>query len=197
MAFKKIINYNPDIPRVDSRVEDQWILNSSHITLSISKYRTLEETNKKGGIESTKIVGLISSVSNTENMNLDQFFEIGTRKILTVPGKTRGVMSLSSEVVESVNLLGSISESILESLKEKYGNIYTFKNGDKNIINPTLSKYYAESEFVINEDPSKASPGIPSDMSGYDTNTNKGAISLSINDIKFKFKFGLSLLLWQ
>jgi len=34
-------------------------------------------------------------------------------------------------------------------------------------------------------------------MSGYDTNTNKGAISLSINDIKFKFKFGLSLLLWQ
>jgi len=137
MAFKKIINYNPDIPRVDSRVEDQWILNSSHITLSISKYRTLEETNKKGGIESTKIVGLISSVSNTENMNLDQFFEIGTRKILTVPGKTRGVMSLSSEVVESVNLLGSISESILESLKEKYGNIYTLKNGDKNIINPT------------------------------------------------------------
>ena len=216
MAFRKLEHFDPNSVGVDPRVDSRWIVTSVYTVLAVTPFTTFKELNNYGGLSSLKLLGLIDSYNVNESVNISQTFEIGNKKAIIIPGKMRGQINISSNIVESINLLGSIYETVLPKLLQNN----SFKNTDTDLVEkllytPLLDKtYYSDpnkqpddlnsesltptpdktDDFykLLNETPQGAESA-----SGLDEITSKGALLFSLDDLRLRIKFGLCFLLFQ
>jgi len=215
MAFRSIKYFNPDSSQIDPRVNPATIVTSDHCVLGVCAYPTLKEATSAGINNSIKLIGLLSGYSVNESVAVSTTYEVGNKRQIIVPGKFRGSMGLSSSIIESINLLGSIYETVLEGLNYKYKGIFkkpltddilfrptlhktyfdnpnndgTFSNGGLNDQGIELSQYYGIDEEY---NPESADAAIPPKEA-----TNKGAILLSLDDLRLRVKFGLAFIMFQ
>lgn len=202
MAFRRLKNYSPQNPSVDPRVSAQWALNSSHCVITITPYPTLKEliANDPAGIANTRMLGLITDMSRSENINVTTFFDIGDKRPIHVPGKAMNSLNLNSGMLECVNLLGSVYETILDGLNKRYNNRFKKNPLDEMLIRPVLTETYYEDKALSLDGGNKATAVKPVATSGGFTindTIDQGAILLSMNDIRLRIKFGLCFLIFQ
>lgn len=216
MAFRSLKNFNPFLNTVDPRIDSSKIVNSSYCVLAISQYPTFDDTVKKGLANSLKILGLISGYNVNESIAVSHAYEVGNKKCIIIPGKFRGSMSISSGIVESINLLGSIYETVLDGLNEKYGDIFQKPLTDEILFRPTLNKTYFDNpnndgtfdpsgglneqgiqlaQYYGIDDEYLVDPANPA----FETKevTDKGAILLSLDDMRLRVKFGIAFIMFQ
>lgn len=220
MAFKSVKNYNPFFSKMDPRVDSRWAINSNYMVMAVTHHKTYDSLIASGkSIADLKIMGLISDHAVSENTNIAQFYEIGNKRPIHIPGKTNGRLSLSSEIIESVNLLGGIYETVIAGMKNDLALGRAMKDLDENVMfHPLLNEAYYEGSDngspiddigggIINDitDPNfsysqlekrnaLAVTATPASQGG---GSNQGALLLSINDVRLKIKFGLCFLLFQ
>ena len=122
MAFRRLKNYSPQNPSVDPRITSQWALNSSHCVVCVSPYPTLKELldSDPAGISNTRMLGLLTDMSRAENIAVTSYYDIGDKNPIHVPGKPAYSLSLNSGIMECVNLLGGIYETVLDGLNKRY-----------------------------------------------------------------------------
>lgn len=192
MAFRKITNFNPDKQKIDPRVDDQWVVNSSHIVLAVNPWPTYKECLANGGPLASDMIGLLNSHSVSESTNVTPFYEVGNKAPILIPGKSSGGMTLSSGMVESMNILGSIYETVLKGLNSRFGNIFKPTILDDVMSRPDLSTtYFSDPKSNI------VSDLVASKAATQEETSNKGAILLSIHDIRLKVKFGIVFMMFQ
>jgi len=221
MAFRSLKNYQPNIKKIDPRVDGTYAVNSNYCVMAISPYPTIKQTIEKGLISTLRLIGLINSYAINEAIAVAQFHEIGNKKNIVIPGKFRGSMQLSSNMFESINLLGSIAETMLDGFNEKYKNLFKGAHGkyidfsDEILFKPVLNEVYfndEKKEGSLYEDVTMAQGlelaeyyGIKDEYldegageaSSIPDTSNKGAILLSIDDVRVRVKFGLCFIMFQ
>jgi hypothetical protein len=208
VAFRRLKFFDPYINSVDPRVDGEWGLNSTNSIIAITPYPTFKDMikNDPAGISNTKMLGSVSNITRNEAVQFSTFYDIGNKLPIDVPGKMIGYLTLESGIFESINLLGSMYETLLDSFEKKYG--VKFKDLRKRILyTPALNKTYSESDNMFQPNPDgsaravTASPSNPNDLTG-DNNvendtTNEGAILMSLSDIRTRIKFGLVIVFFQ
>lgn len=218
MAFRKVINYHPYQSKMDPRVDSQWAINSNYMVMAVTHHKTYNELilNKKT-IGDMKVVGLISDHSVSESTSSISFFEVGNKREIIIPGKTLGRLQLSSQIIESVNLLGSIYETVIDGYKDDpiLGKAMQALENDV-MFRPFLSQSYSEESDLGGVLQSPVDTGLTPNLGGIlpsvgspdyvsldglkangsDLNS-RGALLLSIFDNRLKVKFGLSFLMFQ
>jgi hypothetical protein len=224
MAFKSVKEYNPYQSKMDPRMESSWAINSNHMVMVVTHHKTYNDMIRAGQtIADLKILGLVSNHAVSESTNIFSTFEIGNKRQLMIPGKTAGRLSLSSDMIESVNLLGSIYETIVEGYKKDPNLAKAMANFDSKVMyHPELNETYSEGSDqgsgldINNRSTDIMDPNTPFYQYGSEEEkqrladaekdraedektkgTNQGAILLSIGDLRMKVKFGLCFLLFQ
>ena len=217
MAFRRLQDFNPVSMGIEPRVDSEYAINSNYCVLGASSYPTLKETIENGFSSNIRLIGLIGNYNLNEAINFNSVFEIGNSKSITIPGKFRGSMQLSSGMIESVNLLGSIAESIVEGFARKYRDYFKGINEegvdffDEVLFRPKLNEtYFSDEKKVGSLNPSgnnelldyygigdEYDPSVASEASSIPETTDKGAISLSLDDIRLRIKFGLCFIIFQ
>jgi hypothetical protein len=226
MAFKSVSEYTPFYSKMDPRVDSRWTINSNHMIVAVTHFKTYADMLKAGKtVADMKVVGLVTSHQVSESTSIAQFFEIGNKREIFIPGKTVGKLSLSSEMMESVNLLGGIYETVVEGLKTDSSLGKAMKNFDENVMfHPELEQMYTEGsdkgsgvDMVSTSnnpmDPdfqnytygterqqdAEANAKAKDDLLGIEKkeSTNKGALLFSIADLRMKVKFGLCFMVFQ
>lgn len=208
MAFRRLKFFDPYINSVDPRLDGEWALNSTNSIIAISPYPTFKDmiTNDPAGISNTKMLGSVSNITRNEAVQFSTFYDIGNKLPIDVPGKMVGYLTLESGMFESINLLGSMYETLLDAFEKKYG--IKFKDLRKRILyTPTLNKVYSESDTLFQSNPDgsaraiTASPSNPNDLTGLNdienNTTNEGALLMSLSDIRTRIKFGLVIVFFQ
>lgn len=207
---------------MDPRVDSRWAINSNHMIMAVTHYKTYNEMLRAGkNISDLKVLGLVTSHSVSETTQISQFFEIGNKREIFIPGKTAGRLSLSSEMIESVNLLGGIAETVVEGLKSDASLGRAMTNFDEKVMfHPEVNEFYYEGSdkgsgmdiAQVSNDPmhpnfqdytygnerqrdamAQNNQANPEQKNG----TNQGALLFSIADLRMKVKFGLCFLLFQ
>lgn len=204
MAFRKLKYYTNNLVSIDPRIESNWSINSTSCVLTITPYTTFKELiyNDPAGISNTRMLGLVSSQSRNEIINVTTHYDIGNKNPIFIPGKMMGQINLNSGMMESINLLGGIYETLLTAFERKYQN--KFHNLREKILNiPKLNTTYFEDSNTIpleNRDPNAAvaqTPQADNTLLDVDSSTSDGAILMSLSDIRTRLKFGLSLIIFQ
>ena len=224
MAFRSVTEYHPYYSKMDPRIDSRWAINSNYMILAVTHYKTYAEMLRAGKtVADMKVIGLITNHQVSESTHISQFFEIGNKREIFIPGKTVGRLSLSSDVIESVNLLGGIYETIVEGLKNDTTLAKAIKNFDDNVMfHPEVAETYYENSDQgsgVDTTPTSDDPMNPNfefytygnekniDKSTKNSSTssniekgkgtNKGALLFSIADLRMKVKFGLCFMLFQ
>ncbi len=216
MAFRQLQHYDLNNMGVDPRVDSRWIVTSTHTVLAVSQYPTYNQLNDNGGISTLNLLGLIDSYNINENVHMMQTFEVGNKRSIIIPGKMRGQMSISSNIVESINVLGSIYETVLPGLN-KYKQFSGKDLVGDILYTPELNKTYYSDPNKESEDNNATSiipvPDTQEDpylklidpdrvemasaaMSQNDM-ISKGALLFSLDDLRLRVKFGLCFLIFQ
>lgn len=222
MAFRNLTDYTPLLTSVDPRIDAQWMINSNHCVIAVSPYPTLKELNNKEGLKGLKLLGLVSGYTMNESIAFMSVHEIGNKRAIIIPGKLRGNINLNSNMIESVNLLGGIFETVLEGLVKRdiYKGVFSkpvrsdTEGGGHNIdfvetilFRPELNKTYDSLESVSPSSNLGGDLSDPLNISGNPSgeptaataasSTSKGAILLSIDDVRLKLRFGLCFVMFQ
>lgn len=204
MAFRKLKYYTNNLVSIDPRIDQSWCVNSTSCVLTITPYTTFKELiyNDPAGISNTRMLGLVSSQSRNEMINVSTHYDIGNKNPIFIPGKMAGQINLNSGMMESVNLLGGIYETLLTAFERKYQN--KFHNLREKILNiPKLNTTYYEDSNTIPLDKRDPNAAIAqtSQADGAildaDSSTSDGAILMSLSDIRTRLRFGLSLIIFQ
>lgn len=202
MAFRRLKYYSPNFTSVDPRIDSNWFLNSTSCVISISPYPTFKSmiTNDSGGVSNTRMLGLISDMSRAEVLNIGVHYDIGNKNPIFIPGKMSGQLSLSSNTMECVNLLGGIYETLLTAFEHKYPGNRFKELKEKILYLPKLNDTYFE-------DPSKQSrkeqggavavQATPDGIEEEEIRSNLGSILMSLSDIRTRLKFGLCFIIFQ
>lgn len=216
MAFRQLQHFDPNYMGVDPRVDSRWIITSTYTVLAVSKYPTYNQLNDNGGISTLKLLGLIDSYNINENVHMMQTFEVGNKRSIIIPGKMRGQMSISSNIVESINVLGSIYETVLPGLS-KYNQFSKRDLVTDILYTPELDKtYYSDPNMDSQDNNATSLTPVPDkqedpyldlidpdrvDMASaaMDSSeiTSKGALLFSLDDLRLRVKFGLCFLIFQ
>lgn len=200
MAFRRLKYYNPGLNSVDPRLDTGWGMDSAKCVVTISPWPTFKELlrNDPAGISNTKMIGLITNYNRNESIQVRTVFDIGNKNPIFIHGKFIGNLTLSSRVMESINLLGSVYETLLEVYKNS-----AFEKGAESIISaPELTTSYHEdpSKFDFNFGSSPIAGPAISYVEATEVANNKisdGAILMSLSDVRTRLKFGLSFIVFQ
>ncbi len=203
MAFRALKYYDPKLNSIDPRLDPEWVINSNYCLVTITPYPTYKSLIKAdpAGISNTKMLGIVTNYNRSENVSISVLYDIGNANPILIPGKmSPGQITLSSDMMECVNLLGLMYETILESLaiKGKFENII-----EKILSRPKLTETYYEDPTITKSKSSggqahavRATPSSPGGINspGY---TDYGALLMSLGDTRLRTKFGLSFIMLQ
>lgn len=201
MAFRKLKYYDPTLQAVDPRLDPEWVINSTYCLVTITPYPTYKALIKANpaGISDTKMLGVITNYQRSEDIGINVYYDIGNASPIIVPGKfSPGSITLSSDIMECINLLGSMYETILEniSITGQFAGIL-----DQILTRPKLTETYFEDPTLTKHLNGQATAvkATPAPIGGQESPgyVNAGALLMSLGDIRLRVKFGLSFIILQ
>lgn len=201
MAFRKLKFYENTLQSVDPRLDPEYVVNSNYCLVTItpfSTYKALLAANP-AGISETKMLGIITNYNRSENVAINVLYDIGNSSPILVPGKmSPGQITLSSDMMECVNLLGLMYETILENavLTGKFSGIM-----EQILSQPKLTETYFEDSTLTKHTngQSTAVRAQPAPVGGIEPPgyIDTGALLMSLGDTRLRLKFGLSFIILQ
>jgi uncharacterized membrane protein len=201
MAFRKLKYYENTLQSVDPRLDPEYVINSNYCLVTITPFPTYKTllANNPAGISETKMLGIITNYNRSENVAINVLYDIGNASPILIPGKmSPGQVTLSSDMMECVNLLGLMYETILENaaLTGKFSGIT-----DQILAKPKLTETYYEDSSISKSTKNQATavPATPASPGGIEPPgyIDTGALLMSLGDRRLRLKFGLSFILLQ
>lgn len=201
MAFRKLKYYENTLQSIDSRLDPEYVVNSNYCLITITPYPTYKAllNSNPAGISETKMLGLVTNYNRSENVAINVLYDIGNSSPILIPGKmSPGQVTLSSDMMECVNLLGLMYETILENavLTGKLANVK-----EQLLSQPKLTETYYE-DTTISKQPNGQVTAVhaqPAPVGGVEPPgyIDTGALLMSLGDMRLRLKFGLSFIVLQ